>query len=301
MPRAKVAVTREHTGDAQQDRIQGEFRGLIDMVRANPLIYGRSKSVRFVGGVHKVVNHGLGVPAACFPMRMKYSVPTGRPEDPLNYRSMWVERALKGTPLGLTFNNPAGNFTTGCRFQVGAVFNCIGIRALYCNGGAARTYRLRLWDDTSGNSLASVDVAVAANTSGVITGYFTNPVDLSALQNSNLTASMWETSAAVYTKTTTDAFQTFCPIVMPECTASAVNLFVAGDARPTGASGGENFWVEPIFEPIGIMIDESPKAMQDKIDPKKSLSLIATTSGDVDLWFYPRVSKPIDLSTGQSL
>ena len=68
-----VPVQREHTGDAAADRQQTQAGDIARFLRSVPFLYGTLKSVKFTAGPSSVViNHGLGVPAACFVVRMNY-------------------------------------------------------------------------------------------------------------------------------------------------------------------------------------------------------------------------------------
>lgn len=170
------------------------------------------------------------------------------PDDAMNYRSMWVERGLKGPALA-TSNNPAGNFTTGCRFQVSTAFKCPGIRFFYFNGGASRTYRAKLWRDSTGEVLGSADVVLTANSSGLAVAYFATQVDLASHLNADLTASIWDTAGGVYIRTDIDRWHTISPMYIPGVVSTTLVLYAAGDARPTNTSAVDNFWVEPILTP----------------------------------------------------
>lgn len=74
MPRnfQKPAVTREHTGDAQFDRVQADIRELARNLRNSPFFVGRLKSVRFTAATRKIVGHGIGRPAAFMVVRNSY-------------------------------------------------------------------------------------------------------------------------------------------------------------------------------------------------------------------------------------
>lgn len=64
--------SREHTGDPQLDRMQGQRNELAQLLRLCPFVQGRLVSVSFSGGVYQTVTHKLGVPAACFVIRQNY-------------------------------------------------------------------------------------------------------------------------------------------------------------------------------------------------------------------------------------
>lgn len=64
----------EQTGGAGLDRIQANVRAFIASLRLVPFLFGgKLVSVTFTaGGAQKIVRHGLGVAAACFPIRWNY-------------------------------------------------------------------------------------------------------------------------------------------------------------------------------------------------------------------------------------
>lgn len=47
-------------------------------------------------------------------------------------------------------------------------------------------------------------------------------------------------------------------------------------------------------------VTESSTAFQAKLDLTSQISIVASAACRVDLWVYPRASKPIDATTGQS-
>ncbi len=68
MPVRKPAIVRHVEAPLQKERMQDDTADLGRTLRACPFIIGRLKSVRFDGG-NKVVNHGLGRPAAWIVVR----------------------------------------------------------------------------------------------------------------------------------------------------------------------------------------------------------------------------------------
>jgi hypothetical protein len=85
----RTADRREHTGDAQADRMQSVPNELVAMLRRCPFVVGRLVTVRFTAFTTKVVFHRLGVPAACIVVRRSegsgtiYEVPATT-HDPKN-------------------------------------------------------------------------------------------------------------------------------------------------------------------------------------------------------------------------
>ncbi len=69
----------EQTGNAPLDRMQSVMRDLVAALRLIPFLWGgRLVTVHFTaGGAQKVVRHGLGVPAACFVLRLNYDAAAG--------------------------------------------------------------------------------------------------------------------------------------------------------------------------------------------------------------------------------
>lgn len=74
----------EQTGNPQLDRIQANVRKLISMLRNIPFLWDRSLvpylwggkliSVTFASaGTEQIIQHNLGVPAACFVVRENYN------------------------------------------------------------------------------------------------------------------------------------------------------------------------------------------------------------------------------------
>lgn len=61
--------SREHFEDERVLRLQERVRKVEAFLQNCPFLLGRPKTVQFSSGVSKAVNHGLGVPAACFVIR----------------------------------------------------------------------------------------------------------------------------------------------------------------------------------------------------------------------------------------
>ncbi|MCL2724780.1 MAG: hypothetical protein FWD69_10125 [Polyangiaceae bacterium] len=70
MKPVRVPYRRVHTGSFVGDQAQRTAQSLA--AQQTPFSFGRLVSVALSGGVPKIVNHGLGMPAACMAVRQNY-------------------------------------------------------------------------------------------------------------------------------------------------------------------------------------------------------------------------------------
>jgi hypothetical protein len=142
----------------------------------------------------------------------------------------------------------AGNFTVGMSCIPSRALTCTGVRFFWQTAGSAKTVRCRVYG-TSG-SLASVDVAV--NATGIYTGTFASPLNLTAY--AALQVSAWETTGARYTDVIHTVFSNLTSDLRLNYTAHPYifvtqhNRFKAGDASPDSNAPNEGYAVEPIVD-----------------------------------------------------
>lgn len=74
----RLPVTREHTGDRNLDRVQQNIGQGRSKAFSSPFGGWIIKTLRFAAAsTYYTFNHGIGVPAACFPVRMNYDAAGG--------------------------------------------------------------------------------------------------------------------------------------------------------------------------------------------------------------------------------
>lgn len=278
MAAQKVAITRVHTGERLLDESQRQAQRASGALNQQPFSSGNWIRGISLTPVSKTVDHGLGrTPRGFFA-----TVAQATKNDDAVAPKLWVSRVMDGPGLA-NLLAPAGNFSTGCRFTMLSSREIIGVRFAGYNPGAARTYRCKLYNDTTATLIASKDLAVAAATTSLVTGFFPTPYQ--ARSGDVLVASIYDTSGAVYIKTTVDTLAGVLPVSYGTDTKlTALNLFVAGDARPTGAAGAENYWVEPVFGTARSVLVEL--ATTQPIDTTRQVNLVAAAPTVADLWFY---------------
>lgn len=180
--------------------------------------------------------------------RVRWSVVGWQAATPgalFDHAMLWTRRAFFGPG---TLATVAGNFTVGCRFQLTSKSYVSGARFAWFTTGGTKTVTAKLWRDSDGVLLASGTASVT--NSGCYVASFTTPVLIDGSNlNVDLTISLYD-GGTNYTKTGTDAaFTGLLNLSLPGLTLKALNLFSAGDARPTGAAGTELYWVEPYLSP----------------------------------------------------
>lgn len=156
----------------------------------------------------------------------------------------WLNIAMFGAATPQVTSG-AGSFTLGTRWRMRKRKELLGIRFFWVDSGTPRTARIKLWNDTSGAVLQSVDVAVSST--GYYEALFSTPytADLTSV---NITASLWDTSGTDIPDIPDTRFFTLIPIYMNEdVTLVHDHLFSAGDARPTLNMGASCAMLELII------------------------------------------------------
>lgn len=148
-------------------------------------------------------------------------------------------------------------YSTGSRFcpywDPSKTLQCTGIRLYAKCASYPRTYKCKLYKDSSNTLVASANVTITAE--GEYTATFSSPYTFSeADMGKAFTACIWETSAAdgTYCSLTSNAISvTF--FASPRHTWNTENLYStangnpAGDIRPTVVSGTKAYPVEPVL------------------------------------------------------
>jgi hypothetical protein len=173
---------------------------------------------------------------------------------PLLISSEWYSPVLSAEALGTAnIRNTAGNFTTGDKFSSTRALICTGVRFYWkANGANSYTVRVKIW---KGTALATADVAVQA--SGVYTGTFAAPLELTAYNTYAATA--WETTGARYTDVDATAAGPYGAVALvggistgPFTFAHSFQRHAAGDAVPVTTSSTNFYPVEPVFAPFEL-------------------------------------------------
>jgi hypothetical protein len=150
-----------------------------------------------------------------------------------------------------TQTSGVGASTLGARYRMKTAREIVGVRFAWIYSGASRTVTARIYNDTSGATLGTVDVE-CANT-GVYCGLFSAPITTD-LTGTDITASIYN---AFNTSYTTDvSWVGGVTQLGPDVTLKDPNLQNAGNARPTALVGGISAMVEPIFGRSGPMFEE---------------------------------------------
>lgn len=181
----------------------------------------------------------------------------------------WAERAL--VPTGWT--NAAASQTTGVRFRMKKVTTIYGIRFFWTdNASTAYNIRVVLWNDSSGAVIAEKTVAVAE--SGFYDAIFDTPVTTD-LTGVDITASIWENSGARTHGSNEALWHPFFPTELSEDHRMvAANLFVAGNARPTGASGATTYYYDLLLTERSVM----PQLVLDTTNSTDTKLVLTSTS-----------------------
>ena len=180
----------------------------------------------------------------------------------------WMMRGLWG-PFALQSN--AGDFTVGIRFQATSACLVTGARFLW--KASTSTVKVTLWRDSNGAVLGT-GTASCVN-SGVYTVQFATPVLLSGSDlNVDLTMATRDLAGAKYTNNAADAnMVALLPLTLPGFVLKAVDLFLAGDNRPTSATGASQHWIEPLLAPL------EPQLVENSASDTNTLSLASYVPG----------------------
>ncbi len=286
--RDRITRARVHTGDRRVDELQAQAQRAAEALRLCPFVSGRMKTVSFVAGVPRTVNHGIGEPAAFMPIRVQ-----GAPFQHGESLEQGIVQRAKSIGTWTNLATAAPGQTNGCRWRLKRHRHIVGIRFIWRSDFAAHTMTAKLWDDASGVVLASADVVV--NGTGVYEARFASPV-VADLVGKNITASVWNSLDMSYTNDTT--WKALVGLEVGEdLTLLDHGIFANGDARPTNAAGaGIAYVVEPILA-AGPVFAESD---QTNVDPNTQLVVECSATVTADLWFYPRASRTVDSTTGES-
>lgn len=143
-----------------------------------------------------------------------------------------------------TISTAAGNFSTGTRWRMKTIKEITGVRFLWGSPGSAKTVRCKIWNDSSGAVLGTVDIAVSAN--GFYEGIFASAITTDLI-GVDIIASIYETGGAVQSYNTDAAVNGLCPIELtPDLTLKHMEVYSAGDAKPATTGTTIHFPVEPI-------------------------------------------------------
>lgn len=209
------------------------------------------------------ISHGYGCPVRFYVVHWTRTDGGLYPILPAQYQQYsHVDRicSLPGTWLMAA----AGN-TVGCRFRLKTAAPVVGVRFLWTQA-LAKTVRCRIYNDSTGASLASVDVAV--NNPGVYVGYFSTPITAD-LTGVDIVASIYETSGTSNPYSNDTAFAALLPLECgPFRTLKQPSLFLAGDNKPTTVPVGASYMVEPVQDTSG-----APVLVADSTSDSKTLVL----------------------------
>lgn len=267
----------EHTRSAPLDRIQDNVRDAIEQARAVPFLRGKMIRVAFTGGARKVVAHGLGTPAAFMVVRTN-----GAPFTQGDTIEQGVVERAKSVGTWTFLGTAAPGQTNGCRWTLKNRRAIVGVRFIWRTNGAAYAMTAKLWDDASGNVLASATVSV--NATGIYEARFATPITAN-LVGKNVTTSVWNAAAMSYTTDTT--WKGLVGLdTGPDLTLLNHGLYVTNDARPTSNAGaGVAYVVEPILAAAPSFAEH---ADQSGLDANRQIAIEAATTCTADLWLYPR-------------
>jgi hypothetical protein len=195
--------------------------------------------------------HGFKSPVRYHVVRWKDPVAEPMPAFVEGHAFSIITRAsaIVGGPL-----NAGGNIVAGVRHRITTTRPVIGVRFFWANSAlGAYTVRARVWNDTTGVSLAQKDIQVQL--SGVYEAIFDSPI-ATDLTGFNTTFTVRELTGTRFTYINGDA-STWNNlslgagiVVAPTHRVLTVNLTGAGDVRPISTASAHSFPVEPIFAPL---------------------------------------------------
>lgn len=207
--------------------------------------------VNVTAGTPVRLNHNFGVPVRWYVTYWKSSESSSSVTTAENVQEKYqsnspiVERA---TSLNYPWNTVVAGNAQGCRFRMKTVRPIVGVRFGWMSGGGALTVTGRVWNDTTGTSLASGTVAV--NNAGVYTVMFSSPITTD-LTGTNITCSYYN---ATRMTTTNDVTWKGASIELNDNLTLINNALTdVGDVRPTTTHGAA---VSCICEPILAVSDD---------------------------------------------